>query len=92
MPLPGSKVKAHKRKRLIIRMCGAPKRLKNKCGINATKEISLVAISSKATSNQGTLYLLSPERASARIAISDAELLLVLSLANTPLAIKYAKY
>src|SRR4051812_39271196 len=58
MPLHGSKIKPHKRKKHIINMCDAPKVLKHKCGINATNEIPLVDASSKAASNQGTNIIL----------------------------------
>ena len=53
MPLHGSKIKAHERKRLIINTCGAIETLKDKRGINATKERPLASVSNKATSNQG---------------------------------------
>src|SRR3954471_1314362 len=58
VPLHGSQVKANKSERHIIRVQRASEKLKKKCGVNATKEISLVAIGSKASSNQRTHMIL----------------------------------
>src|SRR3954471_8687062 len=58
VPLHGSQVKANKREMHIIWVRCNFEVLQKKCGINATKEISLVAIGSKASSNQGTHMIL----------------------------------
>src|SRR4051812_46695073 len=52
MPLHGSQIKANKRKNCIIWARFSVEKLQKNCGINATKEIPLVAISRKAFSNQ----------------------------------------
>src|SRR3954471_22081772 len=52
MPLHGSQIKTNKRKNCIIWARFSLEKLQNKCGINVTKEIPLIAISSKASSNQ----------------------------------------
>ena len=63
------------------------------CLIHPPDKIPLANVSIKAASNQGTnIILVLPDRATAKIAISGAEMLLVLSRANTPRAIEYAKY
>src|SRR4051812_36232156 len=58
MPLHGSQVKANKRKDCIIWARFSLERLQKKCGINATKEVPLVTISSKAFRNQRTHMIL----------------------------------
>src|SRR4051812_22709203 len=57
-PLHSSQVKANKSERHNIGVWRASEKLKKKSGVNATKEISLVAIGSKVTSNQRTHMIL----------------------------------
>src|ERR1041385_1013945 len=52
MPLHGSQIKTNKGKNCIIWARFSLEKLQKKCGIDAAKEIPLVAISSKASSNQ----------------------------------------
>src|SRR3954467_47568 len=88
VPLHCNQIKTDKRKSCIIWARFSVEKLQKTCGINATEEIPLVSISSKASSNQRAhMILMLPERAFAMIAVSGKEVLLVLSRANTPLAI-----
>src|SRR3954471_5885937 len=93
MPLHGSQVKANKRKDCIIWARFSLEKLQKKCVIDATKEtLLLLLLARRLAISEITWYSCFPERAFAMIAVSGEEVLLVLSRANTPLAIKYAKY
>src|SRR4051812_38810776 len=52
VPLPSTQIKTNKRKSCIIWARCTIEVLQKKCGINATKEIPLVSIGSKASRNQ----------------------------------------
>src|ERR1043165_9281711 len=58
MPLHGSQVKTNKRKDGIIWARFSLEKLQKKCGIDATKKVPLVTISSKAFRNKRTHMML----------------------------------
>src|SRR4051812_12172620 len=58
VPLHSSQVKANKSERHIIGVWCSVEELQKKCDINSTKEISLVAIGSKAPDNHHTHMIL----------------------------------
>jgi hypothetical protein len=58
MPLHGSQVKTNKRKDSIIWARFSLERLQKKCGIDATKNVPLATVSSKAFRNKRTHMML----------------------------------